>query len=594
MGVCCHCATYIQQNRRLGALAFGMPDIARYNPLWVRLLSGFGLLFGGAYLHDSACCSRLDERYRFRLRFGQMSRNGRKAMAMEDLLKGCRLAVSELSGIVNRGAGRLPPAFGGTAASVNKALMAKIGHWKAKKQACIASAAICGYLVLAFLSGVQGLAPGFFISPSHAAGFADGVSPDAGRVLDIIVSHGRVLRFDEPVESVFLGDPSIADLRIISPDMVYIFGKKLGTTNLIAISKSGQVVAPGEASSLPSLQASLRLQVVADSDPPNDARRELEPQSVVTINLFGRRVVASGRARSIDEAVNIDNIAQTYSPPGQPPINAMTLDGSQQVNIRVRFAEVSRADLQTLGINWQMFNTGNFTFGFLGNGSQLDGTALADSLQRNGVINVLAEPNLTAVTGQTARFLAGGEIPIPVPQGGNGNAVTLQYKPFGVSLVFTPVLIRKNRIALHVNPEVSMMSTAGAVKVNGVEAPAFMVRRADTTIELGSGQTFALGGLFQRQLSQNDDIDKMPFLSDVPVMGALFRSPRFRRNETELVILITAYLVKPISDRNVVTPLSRPTDALRAVQAQNAAARSEAPSKQSAKDPGPRTGMIVK
>jgi pilus assembly protein CpaC len=516
-------------------------------------------------------------------------------MGMKEFLKGCWLAMSGVSGMVSRNAGRLPQVSGDAAAYVNKALMAKIGHWPAKKQAYIASAAICGYLLLAFLSGVQGLAPGFFISSSHAAGFADGASPDAGRVLDIIVSHGRVLRFDEPVESVFLGDPSIADLRIISPDMVYIFGKKLGTTNLIAISKSGQVVAPGgEASSLPSLQASLRLQVVADSDPPNDARRELEPQSVVTINLFGRRVVSSGRARSIDEAVNIDNIAQTYSPPGQPPINSMTLDGSQQVNIRVRFAEVSRADLQTLGINWQMFNTGNFTFGFLGNGSQLDGTALADSLQRNGVINVLAEPNLTAVTGQTARFLAGGEIPIPVPQGGNGNAVTLQYKPFGVSLVFTPVLIKKNRIALHVNPEVSMMSTAGAIKVNGVEAPAFMVRRADTTIELGSGQTFALGGLFQRQLSQNDDIDKMPFLSDVPVMGALFRSPRFRRNETELVILITAYLVKPISDRNVATPLNRPTDALRAVQAQNAAARSEGPSKQSVKDPGPRTGMIVK
>jgi pilus assembly protein CpaC len=516
---------------------------------------------------------------------------------MQELLKRCRLAVSGISGIINFSADRFPDVAGGTAAYVNKASTAKIGHWKAKKQACIAGAAVFAYLLLGSLPETQGLVPGFFINQCQAASLANGVSPDgSGKVLDIIVSQGRVIRFDEPVESVFLGDPSIADLRIISPDMVYIFGKRLGTTNLIAISGSGKVVAPGEnrssGSPLPSLQASLRLQVVADTAAPNEAKRELEPQSVVTIDIFGRRPVAYGRARSIDEAVNIDNIAQTFAPPGQVPINAMTLDGSQQVNIRVRFAEVSRADLQTLGINWQMFNTGNFTFGLLGNGSQVDGTALADSLQRNGVINVLAEPNLTAVTGQTAHFLAGGEVPIPVPQGGNGNAVTLQYKPFGVSLVFTPVLIKKSRIALHVNPEVSMMSTAGAVKVNGVEAPAFMVRRADTTIELASGQTFAIGGLFQRQLSQNDDIDKMPFLGDVPVMGALFRSPRFRRNETELVILITAYLVKPISDRTATTPLNRPTDALRAVQ--NAAGGSEGASKQSVKDPGPRTGMIMK
>jgi pilus assembly protein CpaC len=446
------------------------------------------------------------------------------------------------------------------------------------------------------LPGTQELVPGFLISSCQAASLADGASSEGGgKVLDIIVSHGRVLRFDEPVESVFLGDPSIADLRIVSPDMVYIFGKKLGTTNLIAISGSGKVVAPGGSSSapLPSLQASLRLQVVGDTSPPNEAKRELEPQSVVTIDLFGRRAVAYGRARSIDEAVNIDNIAQTFTPPGQSPINAMTLEGSQQVNIRVRFAEVSRADLQTLGISWQAFNTGNFTFGLLsGGGSKFDANSLVDALQRDGVLTILAEPNLTAVTGQTASFLAGGEIPIPVPTG-NGNAVTLQYKPFGVSLVFTPVLIKKNRIALNVHPEVSMVSAASGVKVGVVSAPAFLVRRADTTVELASGQTFALGGLFQRQLSHNgDDFDAMPFLADAPVLGELFRSPRFKRNETELVILITSYVVKPMSDRMAATPLNRPTDALRAVQ--EAASPKEAPSKQGAKDPGPRTGMILK
>jgi pilus assembly protein CpaC len=487
---------------------------------------------------------------------------------------------------------------------VNRVVRATIGHWKAKTRVCMAGAAVFGYLLLGSLPGTQELVPGF-ISPSQAASLSDGMSQDgSGKVLDIIVSHGRVLRFDEPVESVFLGDPSVADLRIVSPDMVYIFGKKLGTTNLIAIS-GGKVVAPGgdkSSGALPSLQASLRLQVVADSAPPNEAKRELEPQSVVTIDLFGRRAVSYGRARSIDEAVNIDNIAQTFTPPGQTPINAMTLDGSQQVNLRVRFAEVSRSDLQTLGINWQMFNTGNFSFGLLPSGSsKIDANSLVEALQRDGVLTILAEPNLTAVTGQTARFLAGGEIPIPVPQGNGGNAVTLQYKPFGVSLVFTPVLIKKNRMALNVHPEVSMLSTAGSIKVGGVEAPAFMVRRADTTIELASGQTFAIGGLFQRQLSHSgDDVEKMAFLGDAPVIGELFRSPRFKRNETELVILITAYLVKPMSDRMPATPLNRPTDALRAVQ-DAASPREAPPPRQSVKDPGPRTvdpaprtGMILK
>jgi pilus assembly protein CpaC len=521
---------------------------------------------------------------------------------MEEFLNRCRLALNGAYGRVRLNANRFPSVPGGTAGAGNKALIAKSGHWKVKKQARIASVAIFGYLLLGSLPGTQELVPGLFTGQCQAATLSDGVSQDGGgKVLDIIVSHGRVLRFDEPVESVFLGDPSIADLRIVSPDMVYIFGKKLGTTNLIAISGSGKVVAPGGSAAppLPSLQASLRLQVVGDTAPPNEAKRELEPQSVVTIDLFGRRPVAYGRARSIDEAVNIDNIAQTFTPPGQTPINAMTLDGSQQVNIRVRFAEVSRADLQTLGISWQAFNAGNFAFGFLpsvlpGGASKFDGNSLIDALQRDGVLNILAEPNLTAVTGQTASFLAGGEIPIPVPQGGNSNAVTLQYKPFGVSLVFTPVLVKKNRIALNVHPEVSMVSTATGVSVGGVSAPAFLVRRADTTLELASGQTFALGGLFQRQLTHNgDDIEKMPFLGDAPVIGELFRSPRFKRNETELVILITAYVVKPISDRTVSTPLNRPTDALRDIQ-EAAKASKEASSKQSAKDAAPRTGMILK
>jgi pilus assembly protein CpaC len=242
-----------------------------------------------------------------------------------------------------------------------------------------------------------------------------------------------------------------------------------------------------------------------------------------------------------------------------------------------------------------MFNTGNFSFVPLSgsNARHIDANALVDALQRNGVVTILAEPNLTAVSGQTASFLAGGEIPVPIAQ--SGGTVTTEFKTFGVSLVFTPTLIKKNRIALHVHPEVSMLSPATGIKVAGVETPVIMVHRTDTTIELASGQTFAIGGLFQRQLSQSgDDMNKLQFFSDFPVIGALFRSQRFRRNETELVILVTANLVTPVSDRMVATPLEKPGEALRAIQAQSAGSGSPEASSKHVKDASPRTGMIMK
>jgi pilus assembly protein CpaC len=243
----------------------------------------------------------------------------------------------------------------------------------------------------------------------------------------------------------------------------------------------------------------------------------------------------------------VQNTAETFSPADQPPINDTTIAGSQQVNIRVRFAEVSRDDVQRLGIG----SSAGIAFG--GSGSEVD--ALVGAMQRNGMMTILAEPNLTAVTGKPASFLAGGEIPIPTP-GNQAGQITVQYKPFGVSLEFTPTLVRTNRIGLRVRPEVSSLSRVGAVKANGVDLPSLMVRRADTTVEVASGQTFAIAGLFQRQMSL--DYEKTPELGDLPILGALFRSARYRRDETELVILITPVLVKPVRDRGLATPLDRP------------------------------------
>ncbi|WP_145714508.1 type II and III secretion system protein family protein [Mesorhizobium tianshanense] len=380
-------------------------------------------------------------------------------------------------------------------------------------------------------------------------------------MIDLPVGQGRILRFNEPVESVLIADTTIADLQVVSADVVYVFGLKPGLTNLIAITADQRI------------EATAQFRVSTDSAPANQARQALQPTSSTELMIFGNRIVATGQARSVEEAVDVDSVARTYSPSEAPPINDTTIQGSQQVNIRVRFAEVSRSELQSYGVDWSVgYKSSGFEFSMFQDNAvpSADGgnfgvgieqatgfnfDVLVEALQRNGLVKILAEPNLTAVTGQTASFLAGGEIPVPVPQ--SEDTVTVEYKSFGVSLTFTPTLIGRNRIGLHVRPEVSSISTnAAAVSANGFNLPSFVVRKADTIVEVASGQTFAIAGLFQQNFTRN--LEKFPVLGDVPVLGALFQSQRFQREETELVILITPFLVEPVSDHSLATPIDRP------------------------------------
>jgi len=410
---------------------------------------------------------------------------------------------------------------------------------------------------------------------------AQEVSPLPSRpTIELPVGQGRILRFNEPVESVLVADTTIADLQVVSPDIVYVFGLKSGVTNLIAITADQRI------------EATAQFRVTPDMAPANEARRTLQPTSTTELSVFGTRIVATGQAQSVDEAVDIDNVARTYSPPEQPPLNNTTVQGSQQVNIRVRFAEVSRTELQSYGVDWSVgYQSSGFEFslfqdngvpapgggnlGFSGVGDGFNFDVLIEALQRNGIVKILAEPNLTAVTGQTASFLAGGEIPVPIPQ--SQDTVTVEYKPFGVSLTFTPTLIGRNRIGLHVKPEVSSIASSGAaVSVNGFNLPSFVVRKADTIVEVASGQTFAIAGLFQQNFTRN--LEKFPVLGDVPILGALFQSQRFQKEETELVILITPYLVEPVRD-SLATPIDRPAG--------------KRPSRKHAKDPS-AMGLIIK
>lgn len=370
--------------------------------------------------------------------------------------------------------------------------------------------------------------------------------------VELAAGEGRVLRFESPVDSVLVAEPGIADLQVVSAGTIYVFGKRPGQTSLIALDSDEREL------------ASLKLSVSANAQPAAAAMRRLDPKTGVTLAGAGGRLMAGGEVGSVGEALSLNAL---IDPASEEPVNAATLDQSAQVNIRVRFAEVSREELLRYGVNWSaLFNNGTFSFGLV-TSSGLTGAAnlisagvssgnvnidaMLEALQSNGVLEILAEPNITAMTGETASFLAGGEVPIPVPV--NSEMVGIEYKPYGVSLLFNPTLLPSGRIALQVRPEVSSLMGTSPVDISGFRVPAFRVRRADTRVEVGSGQTFAIAGLFQRDSSQ--DIEKLPLLGDMPVLGNLFRSKRFQRNETELVILITPYLVDPVRQPSLATPL---------------------------------------
>ncbi len=252
-----------------------------------------------------------------------------------------------------------------------------------------------------------------------------------------------------------------------------------------------------------------------------------------------------------------------------------------QVNLKVRIAEVNRTLLKQVGVNLLTRDaTGGFQFGIgqgnpgtisTGGGSfkvgdvgttlgaagklfGLDILSTLDLAETDGLVTTLAEPNLTALSGETASFLAGGEFPVPISQ--SLGSISIEYKQYGVGLAFTPIVLADGRISMRVRPEVSELSNEGSVKTGDFTVPALTTRRAETTVELGSGQSFMIAGLLRNTAS--NDIQKAPFLGDLPILGNLFRSTRFRRAETELVIIVTPYLVRPVSGQ-----LASPTDGLR-------------------------------
>lgn len=408
----------------------------------------------------------------------------------------------------------------------------------------------------------------------------------ASREIKLHVSNGELIQLKGAAATMFVADPNVADIQIPARDKVFVFGKKPGRTTFFALREDGT-------------KADVFSVVVTHNTA--DLSRFLRAEAGdldVSLVEAPQGVILGGVVPSAEIAERVRAIAARLAGEGNPLINNLRVSGSLQVSIRVRVAEVSRSTIKDLGFNWDAIaSAGAFTFGlstgreflteaasgagggiirsspqgsaFAGfSGRRASITALIDALAAEGLVSILAEPTLTAISGEKASFLAGGEFPIPIVQGVNANAISIDYRKFGVALDFTPTVLSERLISLHVRPEVSDISAQGAVVLNGFQIPSITTRRTETTIQLGSGESLVIAGLVQSRFST--EIDKFPGMGDLPVLGPLFRSSRFRKNETELIIIVTPYVVRPIGNpADVALPteaFAPPTDLERILQ----------------------------
>ncbi|TCG06949.1 fimbrial protein [Paraburkholderia steynii] len=387
-----------------------------------------------------------------------------------------------------------------------------------------------------------------------AAGMAGPGAPIAragepADVLSVPAGSGTMLELPAPAVAVFVADPDVADVHVPSPRSVFVLGKKAGTTTLFALAANNREI--------------LRKTISVSTDTAS-VQRMLDsrfPRFNVKVTSAPGSLMVGG---AVPTAADADAVVQTLQPylrSKEQLVNRLTVAHPLQVLLRVRITEVDRNVTQELGINWNALGAGgNFRFG-LANGSTSVPTTDAFSiigkfvtgvnsiegvlnvLDQEGLMSMLAEPNLTAISGQTASFLAGGELPIPVPQSGTTSTITIEYKPYGVSLNFTPTVLADNRISLTVRPEVSEIDPSNSITLNSIVVPALTVRRIETTVELSSGQSFAIGGLLQS--TSSDVLSQLPGLGRLPVLGKLFSSKNYKNNKSELVVIVTPYIVNP-------------------------------------------------
>lgn len=408
------------------------------------------------------------------------------------------------------------------------------------------------------------------MAPATAVGTAGGARAEGiihlaadrnTHTIKIPAAQPRTFRSDKSFSEIVVGDPDIAVVTPLTDRAFYVVGAKPGTTGVALYNEARELV------------GMLDVEVGPDTAKLNAALQQNLAGSQVQATTTNGRVVLSGEVRDPTAAAKARNIARQFD---EDVIDSTSVKPSTQVQLQVRFVEASRRKDKELGISLFANKAGKLhatTGGLLGGtisnalisgalpfgqvlGRLLDHgvdvDVLVQALETRGIARRLAEPNLVALSGDTASFLAGGEFPVPVAA--DDGKVTVEFKKFGVGLDFTPTVLENGIVNLQIAPEVSQIDPTTSVKFNDIEIPGLVVRRAKTTVELRDGQSFVMAGLLQT--TNNYDIRKFPWLGDIPILGALFRSSSFRRQETDLVIIVTPHLVQPLAPgAQIATPL---------------------------------------
>ena len=436
------------------------------------------------------------------------------------------------------------------------------------------------------------LAPLALAAPTPVATAQSVVRPSSEIVLSI--GRGELVNVPGTMADIFVANDDIADVQVKSQRQLYVLGKAGGETTIYASNAAGDIIWSANVrvgSNIGSIDQLLSLAM---------------PQAKISVATMGSNVVLlTGTVAAPEDAEEAQRLVEAYVGEGANVISRLRMATPLQVNLQVRIAEVSRSFVRAIGVNLASIDgTGGFQFGVgqgragyieggqlpafgvgnvptgyipdptdpsevieatgtaitgispgttlgaMGKFLGLDIGAALDLAETEGLVTTLSQPNLTALSGETAEFLAGGEFPIPLNQG-LGNT-TIEYKNYGVSLAYTPTVLANGRISMRVRPEVSELSSQGAITLNGFQVPALVTRRAETTVELGSGQSFMIAGLLSNNATNS--VDKAPGLGDVPILGNLFRSTTYRKGETELVIVVTPYLVKPVDANDIKLP----------------------------------------
>lgn len=453
--------------------------------------------------------------------------------------------------------------------------------------------------MLSGLAAVAAMAAALSASPA-AAQLAES-SLHAGS-LEVPVNKSQVVTADRPIARALVGNPAIADVLPISERSVYVLGKAFGTTSLTLYDRANRVIAVMDIEVGPDVEG-LRSQIA-----------QIIPGQPVEARISAGSILLSGMVSDAGAADRATQLAKAYA--GDKVINLISIGGSQQVMLEVRFAEVNRQIGEKLGVSGFGLSNGGTFRGAVGEGASfiggtpgavtttLDGAgniigstttatppqlklgaitdafgifnkvfsigsvnidATLDVLERKGLAKTLAEPTLIALSGEKASFLAGGEFPIPVLQsnssggnGGGGGGITVEFKPFGVSLGFTPTVLGDRVISMIIEPEVSSIDPSASITINGLVVPGLQTRRASTTVELRDGESFAIAGLLRRDFQTT--VRQLPVLGSIPIIGSLFRSSSFNKGETELMIVVTPRLVAPLRREQVRLPTDRVDD----------------------------------